>query len=255
MSKEEHLLSELWKSYPEAISQQSAKLKHFDMVEYLREILTFGPFYSYIIQVSDYSLHHVHENIFKIHNIASTPKNVKEIIHLIHPDDLDFVLEAERATLEIMQDIGFEHQLKLKSSYCFRMKVADHTYHLFHHQAAHLSKDDDQRVDFTLNIHTDIQHITAVNNKIVLVSGIGGRTDYCQIDLSKHVVAPEKTILSKREMDVLALLAKGLSSKQIGEKLFISELTVRVHRKKLLKKTNTNNSSNLVKRCIELGLL
>ncbi|WP_394330223.1 LuxR C-terminal-related transcriptional regulator [Sphingobacterium paucimobilis] len=40
------------------------------------------------------------------------------------------------------------------------------------------------------------------------------------------------TKLSKRELEVLDLLAKGLTSRQIADTLFISVQTVHVHRKK-----------------------
>jgi len=49
--------------------------------------------------------------------LATQPTTIREIIDQIHPDDLDFVLKAEEATLVKMKEIGFEHQLFLKTSY------------------------------------------------------------------------------------------------------------------------------------------
>ena len=47
--------------------------------------------------------------------------------------------------------------------------------------------------------------------------------------------------LSEREMDVLKLVARGTSNKQIGEALFISENTVKVHIHRIIRKLNVQN--------------
>jgi DNA-binding NarL/FixJ family response regulator len=52
--------------------------------------------------------------------------------------------------------------------------------------------------------------------------------------------------LSEREIEVIKLLADGLTSQQIAEKLFVSDHTIRTHRKNILKKTNLLNTSQLI---------
>ncbi|PRD49037.1 LuxR C-terminal-related transcriptional regulator [Sphingobacterium haloxyli] len=255
MKERQHLLSELWGSYPAYLADERNALSAHSVGKHLADILAIGPCYYYTIHVADYSLHHPADTILSIHGIKKYPETLQQIIDLIHPDDIDFVIAAEQATLDKINEIGLQHQLNLKTSYCCRMRVADGSYHLFHHQAVLLATDDDGRLITALHIHTDMQHIMSVNNKIVLISDIGERNNYCQINLSEQPMTTPPPKLSKREMEVLALLAQGLSSQQIGDKLFISVQTVHVHRKHLLKKTNTNNSSNLIKKCIELSLL
>lgn len=253
--KQNHLLSGLWESYPVYLVDEHTAMQAHSVSKHLAEMLAIGPFYYYTIHISDYSLHHSTSTILAIHGINRYPETLQQIINLIHPDDIDFVIEAEKTTLEKIKEIGLQHQLSLKTSYCFRMRVADGSYHLFHHQAILLAKDDEGNLTTALHIHTDMQHITQVNNKIILINGIGKRNDYCQMDLSEKSLNIPIPLLSKREMEVLTLLARGLSSQQIAEKLFISVQTVRVHRKHLLKKMETTNSSNLIKKCIELSLL
>lgn len=255
MKTQRHLLSDLWESYPDAIADQHAAPKNVAIGKYLAEMLAVGPFYYYVIHIGDNSLYHIHENLLHIHGGDQQPTHLHQIIELVHPDDLGFVVEAEKATIEEILKIGADNQLQLKASYCFRMRIADGSYRLFHHQAIHLSKDKKGRLSTALNIHTDISHITNANNKIVLVSGFNGRTDYCQIDLSTRNIEAEIPRLSKREREILNLLAQGLSSKQIANKLFISSLTVCTHRRNLLKKTRTSSTGCLVKKGIEHGLI
>ncbi|WP_046757246.1 response regulator transcription factor [Kordia jejudonensis] len=52
--------------------------------------------------------------------------------------------------------------------------------------------------------------------------------------------------LSERETEILALICKEYTAKEIGEKLFISYRTVEGHRKKLLAKLNVRNTAGLV---------
>lgn len=253
--KHRHLLADLWESYPDALSNSFQSEKSYGLVNHLSDLLAVGPYYHYVINIADYSLSQVSEHTKSIHGLSAQPTTIKEIIDQIHPDDLEFVLKAEEATLVKMKEIGFEHQLFLKTSYCFRMRVAKGDYHLFHHQAIHLAKDDLGRLTSALNIHTDVHHITQSNNKIVLVTGIGTRDDYCQIDLSKQLPQVNIPKFSKREMEIVSLVAKGNSSPQIAEKLFISPDTVRTHRKNLLRKTETKNVGEFICKCIEWGLL
>ncbi|MGJ1284861.1 LuxR C-terminal-related transcriptional regulator [Sphingobacterium spiritivorum] len=254
-NKHRHLLADLWESYPDALSNNFQSEKSYGIVNHLSDLLAVGPYYHYVINIADYSVSQVSERTASIHGLASRPTTIKEIIDLIHPDDLEFVLKAEEATLFKMKEIGFEHQLFLKSSYCFRMRVANGSYHLFHHQAIHLAKDDSGRLASALNIHTDVQHITQINNRIVLVKGIGIRDDYCQIDLSQQKPKSNIPSFSKREMEIISLVAKGNSSSQIAEKLFISPDTVRTHRKNLFRKAETKRVGEFICKCIEWGLL
>lgn len=54
--------------------------------------------------------------------------------------------------------------------------------------------------------------------------------------------------LSSREKDIIVLLKEGLTSKEIAEKLFISELTVQTHRKNIMNKLEVRNVAELLKK-------
>ena len=61
--------------------------------------------------------------------------------------------------------------------------------------------------------------------------------------------------LTKRETEVLSLIANGLTNHQISEKLFISIDTVDSHRKNLHSKLNVNNTAMLIKFANENNLI
>jgi DNA-binding NarL/FixJ family response regulator len=60
-----------------------------------------------------------------------------------------------------------------------------------------------------------------------------------------------KTHLTDRELQVLSLIARGLSSQQIALKLEISFETVKVHRRNMLKKARTHNTFELIRMAIQ----
>jgi len=61
--------------------------------------------------------------------------------------------------------------------------------------------------------------------------------------------------LTKREMEVLQLIAEEMTTEEIGEKLFISRNTVQTHRKNLISKFGVRNSVGLVLKALELNML
>jgi DNA-binding NarL/FixJ family response regulator len=71
---------------------------------------------------------------------------------------------------------------------------------------------------------------------------------------SSHGIPPD-VALSKREMDVLKCLAKGMTSAQIAKNLFISENTVKTHVRHILEKLEASNRAEAVSRAIQLGII
>lgn len=61
--------------------------------------------------------------------------------------------------------------------------------------------------------------------------------------------------LSKREKEVLQLIVKEFSNKEIAEKLFISIRTVEAHKRNLLDKTGAKNIAGLVMFAVERNLV
>jgi DNA-binding NarL/FixJ family response regulator len=62
-------------------------------------------------------------------------------------------------------------------------------------------------------------------------------------------------ILTRREKEVLALIAEGLTNHAIGDKLFISTTTVDSHRKNLLAKFEAKNTATLIRLAAQFQLI
>lgn len=64
-----------------------------------------------------------------------------------------------------------------------------------------------------------------------------------------------KIDFSEREVEVLQLIAEGLTNTEIAEKIFISKRTVEGHRQSLLEKTGSRNTATLIRFAILNGFI
>jgi len=61
--------------------------------------------------------------------------------------------------------------------------------------------------------------------------------------------------ITKRELEILSLIAGGLSNREIAEKLFVSENTVKTHSSRLFDKMNAKRRTQAVQIGKEFGLI
>jgi len=67
--------------------------------------------------------------------------------------------------------------------------------------------------------------------------------------------ARERLGITRRELEILELVARGLSNREIGETLFVSENTVKTHCSRAFDKLGARRRTEAVQRSKELGLL
>ena len=89
---------------------------------------------------------------------------------------------------------------------------------------------------------------------------IAAGQDYFSADITRHLVRSYKdniegNHLTDREIEIVRMIEKELSNKQIADKLFISERTVETHRKNILRKTNTQTVVGLLKYAYERKII
>jgi two-component system response regulator NreC len=84
--------------------------------------------------------------------------------------------------------------------------------------------------------------------RLTLQSNIDGKID-------QEKKSSEKGVLSKRELQVLNLVAQGLTSPEISRNLNLSPKTVARHRERIMKKLNLHTSTELVRYAIKAGLI
>lgn len=253
MKKETNKLKDVWEiSKKTAIQNTLIPTIQFDKI--INSLASLGPFYYYVVDFFDMSLSHVSSSITDIHGFDPETVTFDDVINSIHPEDMDFVAKAEQTNLEFLYGIiGKDNVVNYKSSYCFRSRMKDGTYQMLNHQAIVLTIDGNGGVGKALNIHTNIDHITKINNFTVSLIGINGNPSYFDIktNYNKH----EYILFSNREIEIVKLIAEGHNTSQISKNLHISENTVKTHRKNINKKSGCKNATALINKCSSIGLI
>ena len=65
----------------------------------------------------------------------------------------------------------------------------------------------------------------------------------------------QELAITKRELEILGLIANGLSNREIAERIFVSENTVKTHSSRLFDKLSARRRTQAVQRGKELGLI
>ncbi|HEY0653009.1 MAG TPA: response regulator transcription factor, partial [Chryseosolibacter sp.] len=98
-------------------------------------------------------------------------------------------------------------------------------------------------------VHRGKQYFTEAITKLVF-------EDYYQqqkVKTAPKAKLPEE--LTKRELEVVQLVAHGMTNKQIAESLFISVKTVETHKSHILDKLGLSNSGELMKFALQNNLV
>jgi DNA-binding NarL/FixJ family response regulator len=66
---------------------------------------------------------------------------------------------------------------------------------------------------------------------------------------------PEKRTLTKREIEIVRLVAEGFKNREVAEKLGISVKTVETHRANIMNKLALRNLAELIRYAIQKGLV
>ena len=98
-----------------------------------------------------------------------------------------------------------------------------------------------------LNIVTNISNFKTAGNSTNYIIDANNKDNILRIPVNTRIVSDNAIKVSDAELKVLKLMADGLSSKIISDKLFISEHTVKKHRKNMLLRCNCTSSSALVR--------
>ena len=84
-----------------------------------------------------------------------------------------------------------------------------------------------------------------------LLKVVGGSKIFPEMTGTPKIESP----FSAREREILQLIAAGKTSEQIASRLKISDLTVKTHRRNMMRKLNVNNAAKLVSKALEMGYL
>src|SRR5690554_3438386 len=178
MEKSNELLRNYWSQHTDE-TKETFLAYPISFEKLLNSIFGTDLFYYYIVDHCKQSIPYISPSIEEIHGISSKFFQLNDILKNIHPADLNFFFEAEKASLDfILQNIGIDKLFNYRTSFNFRAKNKTGTYSIFNHQTIILNLDAHKGCGLTLNIHTNIDHLNSRNLKTYSLIGTKGDPSY-----------------------------------------------------------------------------
>lgn len=257
MNKHADLVYDVWDSHSNYISKKSNPIAELKTNELISSFFCPASFYVYIIDFPSRRFDFVSHHVCNILGLQPEEYMLETLLERVHPHDIDFVSNCEKLVADFIVRLKRPQVTRYKINYCFRLKVKDGSYRLFLHQALALNTHASGALDKVLGIHSDIHHITKENNYKISFIGLNDEPSFLEMDVEAHFKKENSSAspFSRRELEVVRLLAKGDSSKEIAEKLYISLETVLTHRKNILSKAGCRNTTELVAQSVKKGYL
>ena len=175
----------------------------------------------------------------------------KELFEKVHPEDLLERHALELSYIQLQKEID-PKQRSMYISYCnVRLKNSNKDYVVVNHRMQYVRSFDNGRFWLSLCIYspsTDFIPGNGINGRI-LNSNTG------EVKAIRNVRSTQKSILTKREVQILKHLGKGCTSKEISSELNLSTNTIYRHRQNIIEKLDVHNSSEAIQVGIILGLM
>jgi len=177
--------------------------------------------------------------------------NPGHYMQLIHPDDEDRLGQARARVFKMEKEIFMAKAGSSLTSYNLRMRNPAGAYTNLFFQDYMFFSPIPHKVVFFLQVVTNIDWFKMKKNCF---------HHYVGSDLSLFRFPDDKLMkigleLSERELEIVRLIEKGFSSKQIADKLFLSVFTVNTHRSNILDKSGKASIPDLIYELKEQGLL
>jgi DNA-binding NarL/FixJ family response regulator len=183
-------------------------------------------------------------------NIVDTALNGNDVLKILDTNSVDLVITD--ISMEGMDGIKLNAVIKKRYPNVNTLVLS------MHNNSEKIARLTRNNVNGYLLKNTEIEELLLAIEKIM-----GGENYFSNEVMEKYMESmfsreSEKSMipeLSRREIDVLKLIANEHITREIADKLCISQHTVDTHRKNILSKLNIRNTAGLVRYAIKNGLV
>ncbi len=184
------------------------------------------------------------------------PDGFEFAISTFHPNHASiFSNHIVPKIIEYYNEYPTDEVKNLRFSFSFLCRKSNDEYIWCMQQISVLETDENGFPLFTLVFLNDLKHIKKDEQLDFIVTERKKDGSMMPILASTFLDQTTMTFLSKRELEVLIWISKGLSTPEIATVLFISQDTVSNHRKNMLAKTKSKNTAELLNLAIRKGIL
>ncbi|MDP2069023.1 MAG: LuxR C-terminal-related transcriptional regulator [Lutibacter sp.] len=248
------------------ILQPNKKELLLEIVDQVASSFAAGSFYYFVLNFENIGMDYVSDGVKDVLGIEPKEFSMNNAFKIMNPEDLAKMNEKEAIVFDFfLKKLSVEDMFLYKSVYIMRLKHTNGIYKTILHQAQVLSASDDGKIQKTLCIHTDITYLNIpINHKLSLIS-TKGPSYYYSYESGGYALQNEsilklekdcfKDIFSKREKEIVKLMAKGIKYNEIAKIIFVSPHTINAHKKNILRKSGCKNTPELIARCYVEGLI
>jgi DNA-binding CsgD family transcriptional regulator len=181
--------------------------------------------------------------------------HINDFFTIFHPDDLKPTLTFVSKSFEMLFSLNPYEVKNYNISIYTRVKNSEGQYVWNCLQYPALYFDENGDFLYGMSLYTNVHHLMKTNAKPMLTildsTNKNSQIFTCFNTDNPAGVRQQYPKVSKREREIIVLMAQGKASKQISDILGISKRTVDNHRQRLLKKFNAASSVELVTKTIE----
>ena len=182
---------------------------------------------------------------------AAAEQGYAFFFRLMHPDDISFVLDTSIRAIEHIIGLPPAERKDYKTIFEFRLRNREGKYIRFIQQLVNLELDLQGNMWLIL-IVMDVNP-NQQGSKQMLRSTVNMKTG--KVVSVTEEVEERQSQLTKREVEILGLLARGMVSKEIADELFISVNTVNNHRQRIIEKMDVANTSEALNYATRIGII
>jgi DNA-binding CsgD family transcriptional regulator len=219
-------------------------------------VLSTGPEAVYLLLVPTTQYPGISDNIEKITGYKAEVyyrQGLPFLLSLVHPEDQPCLARFLRMSWEFHTSLPPHQRKQYKASFSFRIGKAGGKYQRLLQQHTLRQTDQAGYSTHSLGVISDLSHVKTQDSGsfALLFPHTDEFFSYPATDLPLKPTA----IFTRREQQILRLLTKGYTSKQIARQLCLSCYTVDTHRRNLCGKAGVKNVSALIMFAVSKGLV
>lgn len=171
----------------------------------------------------------------------------------IHPDDREEHAGQLQKCWEFSLNLPLERRKSFKYNLEYRIRKSTGKYIRLLQQATILEVDKKGNPLHVFGICTNISHMGKLDHPTLAITNEENGKNYIY-DLKEKKMVSTK-LFTPKEKQILGLMARGLVTKEIADKLNIAFNTVKTHRRNMLLKARKSNSVELVHYALQNGFI
>ncbi|MGC1243886.1 MAG: LuxR C-terminal-related transcriptional regulator [Chryseosolibacter sp.] len=224
------------------LTERTGELQQFGVMQDKMESYTDSSAFFFMLDFSKMKFIYVSKSVKKItgyHAEDFLNDGFSFCCKIWHPKDAGILKQLHQKLFAYYYATPINERTKLKFSYNLRLKRKDSAYMNVLQQTVFIKVNERGKplVDFTTI--TDITPFKKDHHLTLVIQKLNSMGEYEQV--YKEEFYNYDFAFTRRQLEIMGLISKGMTTKEIAANLFLSADTVKNHRKNILKMTGSKN--------------